>query len=158
MRRATPILLFALLCAGCGTRNATVPTPQVQAKQILNQIDAALNGVASATLTVERDVMRMYPDNTEERRAILDIIYKIAMYNETARTVVVQLSISDLTTPQGIHDAIMPLFTRLRKLLDDGLAGFKSPEARAQAETAINLAEIAVNRVVAILAGIGASQ
>ncbi len=155
---AMPILCLALLC-GCAVKaKPQAPAPQDQVRLIIAKIDAGLNGVANAAQAVTRDILQQYPENTPDRKAVLDIIYKIVQYNELARTLLVQLSTNDLTSPAGIRDALGPIFQKMRAEIDSGLLGIKKPDAKKTATDVTNLVAISINGVAIILEAISASQ
>ncbi len=149
MKKATiPIALLCLVLLTACPQNQQAPTPQ----QLVTDAAKGIEAISIAADGAVKVVLTAMPDNTPEREQILDIISKVVLADQHGAAIV--RSLDGQTFSGGIQQVgtiVLPILTELRKTVDDGLAGIKSPDGQAKAKTYIDSIEIAINALQATL-------
>ena len=129
MKRIIPIIPLFVLLTGCPT-NSPVVTPAVTVEV---KVATALNVVSQACQDATRTILAIYPDNTQDRRDVLNVIAQIVKLNVQARKTLEAVSKNPLATPADVVGAMKPLVFGIQASLSQGLLGIKNPEVKQRA-------------------------
>jgi hypothetical protein len=114
----------------------------------------AARGVETVSIACEgayKAVLIAMPENTPERVQILNVIATVTKADTHARSVLLTLDGKNYTSVQGAADIVVPLLSEFRKMIDDGLAGFKSAQSKIRAQEYLDGIIIAVNTLKSAL-------
>lgn len=146
MRRAVPILLLIAITSCAPRVDVNPPALAVEIK-----IAQTLNIISQVCGDVLRSVQIAMPNQSDERRQIVDVVVTITKANIAARRALEAVSKFPNATPAEVVASLRPAIHSLQQSIQDGLIGIKNPDTKAKLQVWLIGISAAVTTMQAIL-------
>jgi hypothetical protein len=141
VRKLTVVpILWLLMLTACKAPNAA---------NILHASAVSLEAISIGCNAGVKFVLASMPDNTAERRQILDVFAKVVEADN--RGVAVVKSLDGTTDASKVLNAVRPILAEIRGAIDTGLLGIKNPDTQAKAKAYLEVISASVNAFQTIL-------
>ena len=157
-------MIFLILLCGIGftgvttvgcQHNVTVggATTTTISENLLLSSAKAVDGISIACKTAVDIVLVVMPQNTKERRDILNVIANVVKADEIARATIVRLDAIEDITPSEIAAQLTPYLIEMKGMIDQGIIdlGSGNEELKTKVKTWLNVIVIAINSAQGLL-------
>jgi hypothetical protein len=120
-------------------------------KDLIAKAAQAIDAISIAAEGASRTVIEIMPENTQDRRDILNIIAEVVKYDSLASMTLQNLNKISEVQPKDIATVIVPMLQQMKVQIDSGVLGIKNLESQRKAKMWLDGLSIAITSAQGVL-------